>query len=78
MKQTVIQELIEEMERFSQMPMVNKITMEAAIDFAKLCIEKEKQQIIEAYYAGTAQFDNAAPMINPKTAEEYYAEISTS
>jgi hypothetical protein len=35
---------------------------------------KEKKQIVESYYAGTAQFDNAAPIVNPKTPEEYYVQ----
>lgn len=34
----------------------------------------EEQQIIDAYYAGTAQFDNAAYIVYPKTPEEYYTE----
>ena len=36
--------------------------------------EMEKQQMIESYYAGTVQFDNAAPIVNPKTPEQYYNE----
>jgi hypothetical protein len=34
--------------------------------------EMDKAQKIEAYYAGTAQFDNAAPIVNPKTPQDYY------
>mgnify|MGYP003403465472 FL=1 len=39
-------------------------------------LEKEKKQIIDSYYAGTAQFDNSAPIVNPKTPEDYYNELS--
>ena len=74
MKQSALQNLIKELEQFAKFPMVDKATIEAAIDFAKLRIETEKEQIIEAYYAGTAQFDNAAPIVNPKTPQDYYAE----
>ena len=34
----------------------------------------ERNQIINAYYAGTAQFDNAAPIVHPKTPTDYYSE----
>jgi hypothetical protein len=34
----------------------------------------EREQIIESYYAGTAQFANEAPIVNPKTPEEYYEQ----
>jgi hypothetical protein len=74
MKQSAIQNLIKELEQFAKFPMVDKATIEAAIDFAKLRIETEKEQIVEAYYAGTAQFDNAAPIVNPKTPQNYYVE----
>jgi hypothetical protein len=36
--------------------------------------EMEREQIIESYYAGTAQFANEAPIVNPKTPDEYYNE----
>lgn len=74
MKQSAVQNLIKELEQFAKFPMVDKATIEAAIDFAKLRIETEKEQLIEAYYAGTAQFDNAAPIVNPKTPKDYYTE----
>jgi hypothetical protein len=72
MKQSAIQNLINELEQFAKFSMVDKATIEAAIDFAKLRIETEKEQIVEAYYAGTAQFDNAASIVNPKTPQDYY------
>jgi len=74
MKQSAIQNLIKELEQFSRFPMVEKATIEAAIEFAKLRIETEKEQIIEAYFAGTSQFDNAAALVNPKTPQDYYEE----
>jgi hypothetical protein len=40
-------------------------------------LEKEKNQIIEAYLDGTAQFDNAAPIVKPLTAENYYTQTYT-
>jgi hypothetical protein len=48
MKQSV-QNLIKELEQFAKFTMVDKATIEAAIDFAKLRIETEKEQLIEAY-----------------------------
>lgn len=33
-----------------------------------------KNQIIEAYLAGTKQFDNSALIVYPKTPEDYYNE----
>ena len=70
MKQSAVQNLIKELEQFAKFPMVDKATIQAAIDFAKLRIETEKEQLIEAYYAGTAQFDNAAPIVNPKNPQD--------
>jgi hypothetical protein len=74
MKQSAIQNLIKELEQFATFPMVDKATIEAAIDFAKLRIDMEKEQIVEAYYAGTAQFDNAAHIVAPKAPQDYYNE----
>lgn len=34
----------------------------------------EEEQIIDSYYAGTLQFDNAAPITYPKTPQDYYTE----
>jgi len=36
--------------------------------------EMLQEQIIESYYAGTAQFANEARIINPKTPQNYYNE----
>lgn len=34
----------------------------------------ERKQLFDAYYAGTAQFDNAAAIVYPKTPKEYCDE----
>ena len=36
--------------------------------------DMEREQVIESYYAGTAQFANEAPIVNPKTPNDYYNE----
>jgi hypothetical protein len=36
--------------------------------------DMEREQIIESYYAGTAQFANEACIISPKTPQNYYNE----
>ena len=43
-------------------------------EFLKQAKEMEKKQIVDAYLAGTIQFDNAAPIVRPKTADTYYDE----
>lgn len=65
-KKTVIQECIERSSRLDFMHWfyANKDRL----------LKEEKEQLVEAYYAGTAQFDNAAPIINPKTPHDYYKE----
>ena len=46
----------------------------------ELALINERNQMIHAYYAGTAQFDNAAPIVNPKEPKVYvnekYGELS--
>ena len=66
---TAVDWLVEQYEQEFNTTM--SIIMEKQIHQAK---EMEKQQIIESYYAGTAQFDNSAPIVNPKTPEQYYNE----
>lgn len=46
------------------------------IEKVESMIELEKKQIIDAYYAGTAQFANDAEIVNPKTPEEYYKNLT--
>jgi hypothetical protein len=50
-KQTAVQDLIKELEQFAKVPMVDKPTIEAAIEFTKLKLPIEKQQMIDAYLA---------------------------
>jgi len=65
-KKTVIQECIKRSSRLDFMHWfhANKDRL----------LNQEKEQLIESYFAGTAQFDNAAPIVNPKTPQEYYTE----
>ena len=65
-KKTVIQECIE---RSNQLDFMHWFQANK-----ERLLEQEKQQIAESYLAGTAQFDNAAPIVNPKTPQEYYDE----
>lgn len=37
-------------------------------------LKDEKDQIIEAYNAGTSIFSNDSHILNPKSAEDYYAQ----
>jgi hypothetical protein len=48
-KKTAIQNLISELERIAKLPMIDKPTIELAIEFAKLRIPMQKQQIKDAY-----------------------------
>lgn len=52
-QQTALQELIKELKNFSTFPMVDKPTIEAAIEFAELRLEKERAIIIDAVNAGS-------------------------
>lgn len=70
-KQTAIQNLISELERIAKLPMIDKPTIELAIEFAKLRIEMEKQQIEDAWYAGDE--DGAIHEF-----EQYYTETFKS
>ncbi len=46
----------------------------------EVALTNERNQMIDAYYAGTGQFDNAAPIIKPKEPKDYinekYGELS--
>ena len=72
MKQTAVNNLIIELEQFAKFPMVDKATIEAAIDFAKLRLEMEKQQIIEACNLQRNDY-RGMPTYN-KSGEQYYNE----
>lgn len=45
-----------------------------SVEILKEFLPEEKKQIIDAYLAGTIQFDNAAPIVRPKTPDTYYSE----
>lgn len=47
---------------------------EMVIEKVKSMISIEKEQIREAYFAGTAQFANEAELINKQGPEKYYHE----
>lgn len=66
-KQTAVEDLIKELEQFAKFPMVDKPTIEAAIEFTKLKLPIEKQQIIDAHLSG---FTNKGQF----TSEEYYTK----
>lgn len=55
---TPVQDLIRELEQFAKFPMVDKPTIEAAIEFAKLRLEPEKQMINAAYIDGLINWDS--------------------
>ena len=71
-KQTAVENLIMELEQFAKFPMVDKPTIEAAIEFAKLKLAMEKEQIENAFMVGVKnekyRFD---------TKEQYYTETFT-
>ena len=70
-KQTAIQDLISELERIAKLPMVDKPTIELAIEFAKLRIPIEKQQIKDAY-------DHMRCIGNFEYGEQFYNETFKS
>lgn len=65
-QQTAVDWLIDELRKPYSDEYIAKI-----IEQAK---EMEREQIIEAYYAGTEQFDNAASIVRPKTPQDYYTQ----
>ena len=65
---TAMQELINYLDNNSL------ISKQVLINKCKDLLEIEKKQIIDAYYGGTAQFDNSAPITYPKTPIDYYNE----
>jgi len=74
---TAVQDLIRELKQFKNFPGVSQPTIEAAIDFAELRLEMERQQVIESYVQGcndTYGIDepNANPNYDRQEAEQYY------
>lgn len=56
---------------------VNEFSVEQTLSIHycfKEAKDLERHQIIDAYLDGTAQFDNSAPIIYPKTPQDYYTE----
>lgn len=74
-QQTAVQDLIQELKQFKKFPMVDQPTIEAAIEFAELRLEKEKEQIIKAYQqATTDEYGDSLDFSNDTQAEDYYNE----
>ena len=48
-QQTAMQNLINELRQFKKFPMVDQPTIDAAIEFAELRLEMEKEQITDAF-----------------------------
>ena len=72
-KQTAVQNLIIELEQFAKFPMVDKPTIEAAIEFAKLRLELEKKQMIDAVLDDVADNENMKKKFVDRF-EQYYNE----
>lgn len=69
-KQTAVQDLIKELKQFKKFPMVDQPTIQAAIDFAELRLEMEKEQIVKAALA-------LSPYRFASEAEDYYNKTYT-
>jgi len=64
---TAIQDLIDELKMFQKFPMVDKSTIQAAIDFAELRLDLNKKQIIDAKNDKLYSIDNGG--------ERYFDEM---
>jgi len=72
-QQTAVQDLIQELKQFKKFPMVDQPTIEAAIEFAELRLEKEKEQILAAYEQGvTDEYGDSLDFSDDTQAEDYY------
>jgi hypothetical protein len=58
---------------FNQIPDHLRLT-QSGFEMLQQAKELEKQEIIDAYWDGTAQFANDARIDYPKTPEQYYKE----
>ena len=72
---TAIQELMDIVEMDANNGV--EISMRVFYKMLQDALPKERQQIEEAYMDSTLQFDNASPIINPKTPSEYYNQTYT-
>jgi hypothetical protein len=66
-KLTAVQELIHELKQFKKFPMVDQATIQAAIEFAELKLEVEREQIENTYWDGGQD----VPLFE-ETCKEYY------
>ena len=75
-KLTALQDLIRELKQFQKFPMVDQPTIEAAIEFAEMRLESEKQQIMEAFDYGDYCVDlpDGSWEQKYKSPEHYYEE----
>lgn len=75
MAKTAIQELIYELKQFAKFPLLDKATVEAAIDFAKIAQEKEKQQLIDFAYSQLGNVEaKGNDIVYKKLPEELYKD----
>jgi hypothetical protein len=72
-KQTAVENLIMELEQFAKFPMVDKSTIEAAIEFAKLRLAMEKENSEISFFAGY-NYEGAFPVDEH---EDYYNKTFT-
>ncbi len=75
MKQTALQDLIDKLKQFKKFPMVDQPTIDAAIEFAELRLEMEKEQIKKiASYWQKMGILVATKVPNRKTFEQWFSE----
>ena len=70
-KQTAVEWLIEQIENQRE---TGNTDLRTTLHFCDKAKEMEKQQIKDAWFDSTAQFDNAAEMTYKKDFEQYYKE----
>jgi hypothetical protein len=72
-KQTAIQNLIEELKQFKKFPMVDQPTIQAAIDFAELRLEEERDLLKSIYGVQHFNVDENGER-SLKSFEQWYEE----
>jgi hypothetical protein len=73
-KQTAVEYLTKEFSEILGKVTTTPLQDLLLVDAITIAKEKAKQQIIDAYMSGTAQFANDARIDYPKTPEQYYTE----
>jgi hypothetical protein len=73
-KQTAVEFFELELSKLDMSKVTNENYMFYITPIFEQAKEMEKEQIIDAYLAGTLQFDNAASIVYPKTPEHYFNE----